>query len=1067
MKRHSELSKGPQAKRPRSDDPNGASSDPFRMSLQRKASRICVDALDDSGFIKAKVHMKWPWLHERANVILEVMEDTKSKLFGVTFAGPCSRFFNAISLNLELGDILLLSLENASAESVAVCRPNDLPLKLTYEHGVRMKFLSKKTPPTTGMTVDFWADQAKKKAAPKARVGENAPLRRDWFSTPDPEADAEVNNEEPPPGTSDLKKTPPAALQSPTVTTMSPRTVEHPVTAELLRGHSGQPPAPPPKLNPGQMSKKAAKRARRSKEREAKKARKLDPLALPQAQEEVEEGRPRADTLRHGNLPGTSSGDAPNPAAPRNASPLPKPVPSAPQHPESASQSPPEAVQWKGGTPAHAGASQKASQTSEDIGSAELEAGCVVPGGLTYTPLSNLRADRKVVNVIGIVAAIAPLSKTQTQDWSRKVTLVDPFNIDPGDTTRGFVVTCFTKAQQENVPDVDVGNVIVLGRVTISEWRGTHNGTCASNKDWSWSIYEPKTGRVSHSKQRFLSAYNSPQEWHPVKQQYCLHLGNWWQEKVDARMQQKVGGDNISFSVPVNKTQRTHRLIQDASPEAPPSGYFDCTVEILHAHPSKTLNVYCVYVTDYTANENLPIVDGSWCPPALCNMVLKMEAWHDAAMYAETDMKQGDFFSLPNTRIKRDSSGYYEGSVTESCRFEKLDEDVLEESPHLAELLNRKSKWIEDTEAAGHDMFPHQGFSKAIPNKYFSCTVQLLSISAKEDCTYIYVTDYTARDDLAPVHIDRNLMRAIGVNRIVKMALFDEQRTVMENLKIGDYLSIKSVRLKPFRRGVDGNLAGHISGNERLICKLQHENTRNKDLVNLLQRKKEIEQDLEAKQLVVATTGAAMSGAGTSGAASLREHAAEPKALLQPWKTTSASKLVMSNETGTLLRPISIKKVLAYGRDPCHFRIIARVVDFWPKDPSNCVGLYCTHCKESVLAEDKDCPTCDSIVRSTFHFWLKLEDEHDDIMNVGVESACTLLSGLEAAKLREDEDTYHEFRKRLASVVGDLMDKDEAKGNENMPCHTPWLDITVLSGTSLSGVREYVFLDHTVLQDYV
>lgn len=153
MKRHAEPSKGPQAKRTRFDDPDEAGSDPFHMSFQRKASRICVDGLDESGFIQAKVHLKWPWLDERADVILEVIEDTKSRLFGVTFAGPCSRFFNDIGLKLELGDTLLLSLRNASAEPIAVRRPNDLPWKLTYEHGVRMKFLSKKTPPRTGMTV--------------------------------------------------------------------------------------------------------------------------------------------------------------------------------------------------------------------------------------------------------------------------------------------------------------------------------------------------------------------------------------------------------------------------------------------------------------------------------------------------------------------------------------------------------------------------------------------------------------------------------------------------------------------------------------------------------------------------------------------------------------------------------------------------------------------------------------------------------------------------------------------------------------------------------------------------
>ena len=49
-----------------------------------------------------------------------------------------------------------------------------------------------------------------------------------------------------------------------------------------------------------------------------------------------------------------------------------------------------------------------------------------------------------------------------------------------------------------------------------------------------------------------------------------------------------------------------------------------------------------------------------------------------------------------------------------------------------------------------------------------------MSISDKEDRTYLYVTDYTSRPDLVPVHVDSQITRVLENNQILKIALFDE-----------------------------------------------------------------------------------------------------------------------------------------------------------------------------------------------------------------------------------------------------------------------------------------------------
>lgn len=68
-------------------------------------------------------------------------------------------------------------------------------------------------------------------------------------------------------------------------------------------------------------------------------------------------------------------------------------------------------------------------------------------------------------------------------------------------------------------------------------------------------------------------------------------------------------------------------------------------------------------------------------------MVLRMETWFDAADYAETEMKKGDYFFLGNARMKMDALGYMEGTISDVRKFHRLDVDELEDSPHLAELL--------------------------------------------------------------------------------------------------------------------------------------------------------------------------------------------------------------------------------------------------------------------------------------------------------------------------------------------------------------------------------------------
>lgn len=129
-------------------------SGPFRASLQRKATDIPTHGVDDTGFIQAKIMMKWPVVQGRVRLEVSVSEDAVAKHFYVVFSGPCPAFFNSIGLKFAIGDSIRLSLQDVTVEQVTAGHSKFLPMQLHYDRGVRMQVLGKKASVAT--LVDYW-----------------------------------------------------------------------------------------------------------------------------------------------------------------------------------------------------------------------------------------------------------------------------------------------------------------------------------------------------------------------------------------------------------------------------------------------------------------------------------------------------------------------------------------------------------------------------------------------------------------------------------------------------------------------------------------------------------------------------------------------------------------------------------------------------------------------------------------------------------------------------------------------------------------------------------------------
>lgn len=109
-----------------------------------------------------------------------------------------------------------------------------------------------------------------------------------------------------------------------------------------------------------------------------------------------------------------------------------------------------------------------------------------------------------------------------------------------------------------------------------------------------WVIFDPEAGKSHHGEKGGAPESEGLADgfgyvfcpfWKATEAEltHCLRLADWWSailKKVQSNMGQvhQIGSDVAHLSS--LKVPRKHRLISEASPDLPPNGFFDCTVEV-------------------------------------------------------------------------------------------------------------------------------------------------------------------------------------------------------------------------------------------------------------------------------------------------------------------------------------------------------------------------------------------------------------------------------------------------------------------------------------------------------
>ncbi|KAJ8700468.1 hypothetical protein PTI98_003487 [Pleurotus ostreatus] len=729
------------------------SEDAFDEALECSVQDLYRSDTDGTGFLRAKVFMIWPTVNGQLRIQVRVVVDSKQVGFEVTFSGQCAEYFSREHLHFHSTDEVLLSLRGAEVQKKKPSTsPTTFPISLRYAEGTMIKFIKTVRWGDEERVVDTWKLKAEEP---------------DWFKSPSPVDDVNEVISKP-----EFKPIVPRKRVDTHISSRTPSNEHSPVGR-----HSPPSKAVVDRSDDAQDAHKLQKGKRApSPPAQGSSTRERPPRAV-----KMSKRQKKVDRLAQKHPNGVSAKEIAD--GTRAEEPIPNP-PTRDDTPATCGSVRHEEpgkvdIQATNGSkhPEEPGLNTSATPTVESASTKppELRVGFTNDVGDKFSPLADLKQVGVFCNVVGVVVRCTPAEKSRKGDFTCTISIVDPtcystisYDLAPSE---GFIITCFTGRYKEWLPAAaQRGDILILYGLKTSEWNGSVRGTGFKNR-LKWTIYSPASQTTHHghldtsvvplsegADGGFGLAFTPFRSPTAAEIAYCKGLSHWWEGVVKSReeAQKEVtvignyGGE--IYQRPTQRWSRVHRLISDAHPDAPPSGYFDCTVEVLYG----ILNdggsgVYSLFVTDYTANPAMYPVQADWAPSDLMDSILKIEMWDNAAPMGPT-MEQGQYYSMKNVRAKVNNAGYLEAKIVEP-KISHVGEG--EDDMHLKALLERKKAWQQNSSSTdGTRVYPHQLLRDIQDGQRFTCTVEVLYVDsgAHGANAFIYVTDYTLNPMLTSSH---------------------------------------------------------------------------------------------------------------------------------------------------------------------------------------------------------------------------------------------------------------------------------------------------------------------------
>lgn len=118
----------------------------FQPTQRRKATDICEQGCDGTGYLEGRVQMKWPVVSGKLRIRMESQENGQVSRFEVNFIGTCVTMLLSSGFNFDIGDVIQVSLKGAERKMLKNSNSMGLPMELTYQEKLAIRFLKRAQP---------------------------------------------------------------------------------------------------------------------------------------------------------------------------------------------------------------------------------------------------------------------------------------------------------------------------------------------------------------------------------------------------------------------------------------------------------------------------------------------------------------------------------------------------------------------------------------------------------------------------------------------------------------------------------------------------------------------------------------------------------------------------------------------------------------------------------------------------------------------------------------------------------------------------------------------------------
>ena len=322
---------------------------------------------------------------------------------------------------------------------------------------------------------------------------------------------------------------------------------------------------------------------------------------------------------------------------------------------------------------------------------------------------------------------LAP-SRSRGTDWMFTFSLADS-SMGGEAFNEGFKVRFFRKNEGDLPPIQDIGDIVMLRNLKITEYQGMRMGISGFNT--RWTVFPFRTSpRNTSSKPSYPRFIKDPKDVSPseAEMHYALglcHQGSHSPIETSSATESfsSAQQSTLSACTSVFPPSSSRPVVTKATPrrdkfswirDLKADTYYDLTGQVVKIYPSN--GVVEIYVSDYTSNQLLydyewkdeanmdnSFYDRKW-PGPFGKHTLTVTLWPPHSDFAQNSLEKNDLVCLRNVHVKYSKSGKLEGVIHTDMMFtDRLGISVIsdtqkESDAKVGELLRRKSEYQETFE---------------------------------------------------------------------------------------------------------------------------------------------------------------------------------------------------------------------------------------------------------------------------------------------------------------------------------------------------------------------------------